>query len=857
VPVVRARAADRRTVVSGSGDGLVDAAGAGLVDGTRTVLYAGSAADPAELRRLAEGAELVVTDTNRARARQWRGSQDTVGFTEDGGPARLGTDPADRRLDPFPDAGPASQTLTEQRGPVRAVASAYGSPVAYWPEQRAARALDGDVRTAWRVGDRGPGIGERIRLELRDPTALTDITLVQAQPAGNRRITEVAITTDAGERVVALDGTSLTPAGQTVPLPEGTTSVVELEITGTDPGAQPDYFGIDGVGFAEIDLGGLAADGVLVDEVVLVPTDLLSATGAASLDAPLGIVLTRQRVDARKRWRDDDERSLVRELTVPVTRTYRLAGDVRLSPRAGDAAVDALVSPDLPAAVANTRLAGVPEARGRAAIDADPSTAWQTAFGTTTGAALTVSTGAPITVDRMDLQVLADARHSVPTELTLEAGGATRVVPLPALPDGRPGDPPVAVPVTFPSLTGDTVTVTVTGARDVDTVDRRTGELVTLPVGIAELGLPGVVAPPVPAVLDTGCRDDLLTLDGAPVPVRAQGDTAGALAGAPMQLTWCGDGDGPVLEQGTRLLRSALGVDAGLDIDRLVLRSAPGGSAAAAEVPSGGQGSADADPVVRVVAEGRDHLRAEVTAASGPFWFSSGQGFNDGWRIDVEGGTAGPLTLVDGGFSGWLVTPDAAGTPVTVTLRWTPQRFVWAGLVVSALTVAACVVLVAVTWRRRWRGSATDAVVLPATPWHPDEAPASAGRVVAGGALAAVLTGFVWSPSWAVVVGLLAASALRWPRARVALFVGSVGSLALAAVRYVVRQVAEEPQEGFGWVTRFAFGHGLALLAVVLLAADGIVGWLRRPAPRPAPGPAPDDVAAVALPEPASGEGDP
>jgi hypothetical protein len=43
----------------------------------------------------------------------------------------------------------------------RAVASAYGEPNAYRPEDRADQAVDGDAGTAWRVADRADPVGQR------------------------------------------------------------------------------------------------------------------------------------------------------------------------------------------------------------------------------------------------------------------------------------------------------------------------------------------------------------------------------------------------------------------------------------------------------------------------------------------------------------------------------------------------------------------------------------------------------------------------------------------------------------------------------------------------------------------------
>ena len=80
------RAKDDVVLVAGSGDGLVDAAAAGLLDGHELVRYTGSFDDD-DLRTAAGSASaIIVTDSNRGRAHHWRGSQDVVGFTEDDEP---------------------------------------------------------------------------------------------------------------------------------------------------------------------------------------------------------------------------------------------------------------------------------------------------------------------------------------------------------------------------------------------------------------------------------------------------------------------------------------------------------------------------------------------------------------------------------------------------------------------------------------------------------------------------------------------------------------------------------------------------------------------------------------------------
>jgi arabinofuranan 3-O-arabinosyltransferase len=123
VPVVRAK--DDVVLVVGSGDGLVDAAAAGLLDGSELVRYTGSLDDAALDAAAAHASALVITDSNRDRAHHWRSSQDVTGMTEDDDPTTadvLRADPADERLPVF-GASAAPATVAVQEGPVRARAS--------------------------------------------------------------------------------------------------------------------------------------------------------------------------------------------------------------------------------------------------------------------------------------------------------------------------------------------------------------------------------------------------------------------------------------------------------------------------------------------------------------------------------------------------------------------------------------------------------------------------------------------------------------------------------------------------------------------------------------------------------------
>ncbi len=809
-PIVRARDASDVTVVDGSGDGLVDAAAAGLLDDPGIVLAPGAFAGDADALRAAipPGAPLIVTDTNRKRAEQWRGSQQTTGFTEDAGTGVLVDDPADNRLPVFPGAGTATQTLAEQLGGAHAVASAYGEPNAYRPEDRADQAIDGNPTTAWQVGDRGDVIGQRLRIELAEPRPIDHLTVVQPldrllRPVANRWITRLTVRTAAGAVTADLTDASRTVAGQRIDLPPVTSDWVELEVAATNTGGRASNAGLDAVGLAEVKIDGV----VRTEEVVRPPTDLIDALGAATASHPLTFVLTRERVDEHDRWRDDPEPTLRRIITLPAERTFSVSGTVHLTTREGDAEfamADVFQQP--PDAVASSVLAGSLASFGRAAVDGDPATTWQTAFGGATGASVGINPGRRLTVDHLDLQIVNDGRHSVPTSLFITAGGRTQPVALPHLPEQ---DTPVPVSVSFPAVTGADVTVTIATIDPRTTVDRRTGEAVELPTAIAELGIPGYVVPPLPATFESRCLDDRLSIDGTSVPFRLRGTTAAALAGEPLAIEPC---QGPItLAVGEHIIRTAQGPTA---VDRVVLNS-----------PLGNATPAAPDPVVRVTANDPTHRVVEVSGATRPFWLVLGESRNAGWHATADGHDLGPSRLVDGGANGWLITPHSAS--MRVELTWQPQRWVDAGLIMSALVVAGCIVLVVIGDRRRPPPAASlepPELTDPITGSGEDLPWPATIAVAAGGAL---VTGLVVHPIWAVPVGVAIAVAARWSRGRVLLTGGAVTGLSVAGLFYVARIVHSHPAPGFGWVSAFEAVHRLTFVAVLLAVADAVVAGLR------------------------------
>ena len=157
-PIVRARDAGHVTVVDGSGDGVVDAAAAGLLDdpGTGRRRPPSPATPPPCGPPSPPARRSIVTDTNRKRAEQWRGLAGHDRLHRGRRPAACWSPIRPTTACPSsPAPAPTPRRWPSSAGGARAVASAYGEPNAYRPEDRADQAIDGDPATAWRVGDRG------------------------------------------------------------------------------------------------------------------------------------------------------------------------------------------------------------------------------------------------------------------------------------------------------------------------------------------------------------------------------------------------------------------------------------------------------------------------------------------------------------------------------------------------------------------------------------------------------------------------------------------------------------------------------------------------------------------------------
>ncbi len=816
---------DARVLLAGDGEGVVDAAGAGVLTGSESLRYAASIDDdPAALdEALSAGTRLVLTDSNRRRAQRWQSVRDGSGYTERAGEEPLERDLSDARLEVFPGVGDDQRSVSEPSGGVTAGASSYGNPRSYTPELRPANAVDGDPATAWSTGAFSPVEGEYLQLRYDDEVATDRINVSQQRPGlANRWITRLTVRVD-GRTLGTFDLTdeSRTDAGQDLILGSQRFRELELVIAGDDVGPQSRYDGLSGVGLSEVRVAGTSST-----ETIRLPSALLDQAGSSSAGNALDIVLTRLRSDPAVVVRNDEEPLLDRTFSLPTDRRFTLGGTARLSARSSDAALDAAVGTTGTRTASSGRLPGDRSARSAAAIDGDPTTYWSNGFGEQRGAWIEVTGDQVLSTDHLDLTVVADGSHSVPTALGVIADGVDLgTVEVGGIEDGEGDGAVQTVRVDLgATVTARTIRLVILDVRPTTTIDYFSGQPIDMPVALAELGIPGARSL-TPVDLPATCRSDLLAVDGRPIDLVVTGTTEAALRGDDLTVAAC-TGAELALGPGDHHVVSARGLDLGIDLDQLVLRSE--GSTESASDRGEGR------PEVRTTATGRSSYRVEVTGVDGPFWLVLGQSLSDGWVAQVDGGAdLGAPVLVDGFANGWHVDPGDLDR-LEISLVWEPQQVVTAGYAVSGVAVLASLALALVPSRRHRtrRGRYS-------TPLPPSAAHRFAGWRGEGGRptlsmLAAVsvglglFAGVVAAPATGAVVAALAALGLSTPRGRLLLDAATVAAMGFTGAYVVAKELRYDIPASYRWPVNFGVAHHAAWLAVTLLVAHVIVVEVRR-----------------------------
>ena len=820
-PLIRAELTQQPTVLFGDGDGVVEAATWNQLPTERPLFYAATANASTTLFAGIRTAKpnLVVTDTNRKRAQRWGTTRENNGATETATTTPLQDDPKDTRLDLFPGETTNDQSVAWFGDDVANVrASTYGNIVAYSSEVRPVNAIDGDPRTAWTTGGFSDVLGDRIVVDYTRPVTADHIDLIQTQ--GNRWITKATVLLD-DVPVTTIDMTdaSFASPGQRVDLGGvHTFSSLSVRIDDANITGRANWLGFSNVGFREIVVPGVSAQ-----EWIVTPSAGIDELAPSSSN--VSYLFSRLRSNPVEGFRQDTELQLRRIFRVGAAGQFTIAGRARLSAGVNGEIIDNTIgrpgiAAGFPVVSGTDYLAGDLAARPSSALDGNLQTAWTTKFDDQTGASATVTSPAPFSFDHLHLSVVNDTEHSVPTALNLTLDdGSTHTVAVPDIASVDQLGSVATVDVPTGPLKSTVIRVSIASERPVTTKEYFSGSPRILPIAIAEFGLPTTVAP-LPTQLPTTCRADLVTVDGSPRSFVVSGSVADAVNRLPLELVPCAAAVTPQsLTSGDHRLVSAKGLDSGIDVDALQLKS----------VPVSPLSAAAGSPQTSVTSTGTNSYRVDVSNASAPFWLVLGQSLSDGWSAKIRGGASlGTPTLIDGFANGWLIDPATAGTSFTVDITWAPQKVVWAGLALSTpWFLGLCVAAIAVAWRRRRQRTipdATDPALISS------ELPASVSTATRVGALlaltvfSAIVGGFGVAIAMALISGLMLWTRKRTLIAALALL-GSIGGI---VVLYVGLQYRRHYLNGVEWPSGFWIAHQLGLVAVLTVVSETVVRWLLR-----------------------------
>ena len=704
----RARRSRRRTrsMLAGDGEGLVDAADVGLLDGAGIVQYSGSYDRPARdcAPRSSDDTTLVLTDSNRRRgapldlgARQPRRHRATGREAAHGRPRRR------RASTCSPADDDAARSTMDQQGVAWATATSYGNTITYTPEDRAARAFDGDVETAWRARrvrrrDRADDPRRSRRPDhhrSRQPRAAD-----QRRPRSLHHEGAAALRRRRRRSTPSSTRSSRTATGQTIYVPDrGTFRRLEIEVTGSERRQPPAH--------GQRERGRLRRG-------PRSPTPRPArrcgcarwcrcrpicsrATGTSSTRPPArradeprphraGAAAQRSRAGHRARVHAAGPRASSRS---PAPRGSRARPTRRRSrPRSA-------TPPTSDGGAVTRDRQGVPRravlrAGREAAIDGDLATAWQTPFVGVRGQwARLPAPGA----DHVRPHGPLGHRRRPPLGSDAHpARGRRRRARAHAAADRRPAaaeNATATVPLIVPRGDGPNRARDDRGRPRAATrsATSRTTSRSPRPA-IAELGIPGLAAHRAARPsLGGECRNDLLRIDGDPVPrahhryrsrTRLANGAARRRAVRPRRSHAYTVADA---RRGITCVEAALGH-----------RHRRAARPARARVRRRRRGRArsrtDASPTGRPRRRRRTsrscttaarRMRVHVDGADEPFWLVLGQSENAGWHATTDGAALGPRRLVDGYANGWLVDPTTDES-FDVVLEWTPQRSVWASL---------------------------------------------------------------------------------------------------------------------------------------------------------------------------------
>lgn len=664
-------------------------------------------------------------------------------------------------------------------------------------DQQPVSAVDGDADTAWVSASLNGPIGQWLELDLAEPTDLRGATIALAGPELSpqiARVTEVQVRTDAGTaRTRLLPGTRV----QDLAVPAGRTGRVRVIVTDVDETA----------GFGRlVGIRELVLPGVEVGRTIVLPaTPEQDDAAVYLLDDPVGardgcVRVRSVRCSPELVRGGEEPGGLDRVVQLPEAARLEVSGGVRPAPSPVlDARLDAGAAVQV---TASSRAVADPRGRPSVVADGDLGTAW-TAAARDEQPSLLLRWDEPRRVDRIELRIGRQAvARALRVSIETPEGRVERAVP----PDGR---------VRFPAVTTQSLRLRVLAAEDVVDVGTA-GQLSALPVGFAEVSVPGLGAllpvesdPDEPVSIGCGQGPQLAVGDTA-VETRALGTRADLMSLRPLLLAACTPDGRIAMDEGENRISAT--PRSGLDVTSLTL----GPAVAQPDVPA---------REAEVLSWGAEERTVRVGPGESA-WLAVRENRNAGWQATLDGQALEPVRL-----DGWqqaFVLPAGAGGEVRLVYR--PGTLHRAGLAAGSAGVLVLLLLALVRVRRP--GSAAPV----AAPVRPSRLRAAAPLVPA--VLLVLLGGAAGAAAWAVAA-LVGARFSRW----LPLLAGAATVAAGAVVAWSPWSGAREP----GALSTAAQVPALLAVALLAVSAAGSMAALR---PRGSPVSAGRSAASAAGPAP-------
>ena len=589
-------------VVDGSADALAGLAAFGALGPDRALLYSGDLTASQLRDELADGGDLVISDSNR------RSAFIAASLDQNTGPTLTAeqTVTADGQiLDPF-GRGPDFETVATYTG-VRSVQAPASPQIPQFPEHAPFAAIDGNPQTAWLADPTLDPSRRWLEVDFDRPIDVPYVDLLPYDDSGGAvRQVQIAGRTfavhpgwnhlvlgvrhAAGLRVTL---TSVSPPAAGAAASAG--GISELRIPGVHAGEQL-RLPVDAAN---------AVRGTALDRVTL--TYLFQRTTG---DDPFQRGLAHAPFSAREVHDPGDaELTMARQFELPASRSFSSTAWVTVAAQAGDDTLDRLAGYRGPVdATSSGRLDGKPRWRASQAFDGDPRTAWIAAYGLGGPAWLQWRAESELSVSTLRLAPPTELVRR-PTEVRLQwPTGSTP--PLAVGPGGS-----VVLPHRVRAREFRLVVLSARAPAGASAADRGA-------VGIAEVsgvgGLPTIRIPST-SRFSAPCGSAVVRIGGSTLGLSVSGTATAFEDGTPLFARSCGR---PLaLAAGTVDLAVAPGPFA---VDELRLSSpapqpvssAPSASGRVLDSGTPGRGS-------------DDHVLVDV---SRPSWLVLGEGDNRGWQ---------------------------------------------------------------------------------------------------------------------------------------------------------------------------------------------------------------------------------